>query len=109
MNREDQNLVRHVNQKHREISSKVDLIHNQELHQQILEDWKQESPEMYQSLSKLGILEKMAFVQQQEMWSQYEQNLRAGMQVTDAREQAERETLLMEPVQSELERISQQI
>ena len=70
------------------------------LHQRILATWKAESPAMYLRLRSQGVLEAMAFVCQQRMWEQQAQLMKAGMPVTDAREQAERDQLMLEPEKS---------
>ena len=67
------------------------------LHQRILATWKADSPAMYLRLRTQGVLEAMAFVCQQRMWEEAARLRKAGMSVTDAREQAEREHLMLEP------------
>ena len=67
------------------------------LHQRILATWKADSPAMYLRLRTQGVLEAMAFVCQQRMWDEQARLMKAGMPVTDAREQAERQHLMLEP------------
>ena len=70
------------------------------LHQRILETWKRDSPKMYLRLRSQGVLEAMAFVCQQRMWDEQARLIKAGVPVTDAREQAERQHLMLEPESS---------
>ena len=67
------------------------------LHQRILATWKADSPAMYLRLRTQGVLEAMAFVCQQRMWDEQARLIKAGMPVTDAREQAERQHLMLDP------------
>ena len=71
------------------------------LHQRILATWKADSPAMYLRLRTQGVLEAMAYVRQQKMWEQNDALVKAGMPPTDAREQAERDNLMLEPEQAE--------
>ena len=70
------------------------------LHQRILATWKADSPAMYLRLRTQGVLEAMAFVAQQRMWAEQAKLIKAGTPVTDAREQAERQHLMLEPEKS---------
>ena len=72
-------------------------LHNNLLHQSILETWKRESPQMYRHLQGLMLLAPLAYVVQARMWDRQQELLESGMAVTDAREQAEREHLMLEP------------
>ena len=78
-----------------------EVIHNPDLHQQILETWRRDSPKMVARLEKQGILEDLAFVCQERMWRAAKDNRKAGLPVTDAREQAERDHLMLEPEEPE--------
>lgn len=78
-----------------------EVIHNPDLHQQILEAWRRDSPKMVARLQKQGILDDLAFVCQERMWRAAKDNRRAGLPVTDAREQAERDHLMLEPEEPE--------
>ena len=75
-------------------------LHNQTLHKRILETWKRDSPRMYLRLRTQGVLEAMAYVSQQRMWEESDRLEKAGMPPTDAREQAERDQLMLEPEKS---------
>lgn len=74
-----------------------EAIHNRDLHRQILETWKRDSPQMVERLTKLKLLDDLAFVSQERMWRRAEELRKGGLPVTDAREQAEREHLMLEP------------
>ena len=78
-----------------------EVIHNPDLHQQILEAWRRDSPKMVARLEKQGILDDLAFVCQERMWRAAKDNRKAGLPVTDAREQAERDHLMLEPEELE--------
>lgn len=78
-----------------------EVIHNPDLHQQILEVWRRDSPKMVARLEKQGILDDLAFVCQERMWRAAKDNRKAGLPVTDAREQAERDHLMLEPEEPE--------
>lgn len=78
-----------------------DVIHSLELHQRILETWRRDSPQMATRLEKRGILDDLAFVSQERMWQAAKAYRKGGMPVTDAREQAERDHLMLEPEQAE--------
>ena len=78
-----------------------EVIHNPDLHQQILETWRRDSPKMVARLEKQGILEDLAFVCQERMWRAAKESRKAGLPVTDAREQAERDHLMLEPEEPE--------
>ena len=78
-----------------------EVIHNPDLHQQILEAWRRDSPKMVARLEKQGILDGLAFVCQERMWRAAKDNRKAGLPVTDAREQAERDHLMLEPEEPE--------
>lgn len=67
------------------------------LHERILETWRVNSPKMYLRLRTQGVLEAMAFVCQMRMWEERDRLIYSGMAVTDAREQAERDQLMLEP------------
>ena len=45
-----------------------EVIHNRDLHSQILSTWRSSSPEMVRRLEALKILDDMAFVCQERMW-----------------------------------------
>ena len=72
-------------------------VHNNLLHKQILATWQEHSPTMWRRLESVGLTQPLAMVLQARMWDRQEELLRAGLPVTDAREQAEKETLMQEP------------
>lgn len=72
-------------------------VHNNVMHRQILATWKEHSPKMWDSLTAAQLTNPLAKVLQARMWDRQEELLRGGMPVTDAREQAEKEHLLLEP------------
>ena len=72
-------------------------LHNKQMHARILATWKANSPRMYLRLRTQGVLDPLAFVCQQRMWEESDQLEKSGMAVTDAREQAERDNLMLEP------------
>lgn len=74
-----------------------DVIHNREMHHQILATWKRDSPQMTKRLRNLQVLDDMAFVCQERMWQANDDYRASGMPPTDAREIAEREHLMLEP------------
>lgn len=76
-----------------------EVLHNKELHKQILGTWRRDSPKMYRRLVNLKVLDDLAFVCQERMWQTVEQYRKGGMAPTDAREQAELEHLMLEPEQ----------
>ena len=79
----------------------AEVLHNRELHQRILEAWHRDSPQMAARLERQGILDDLAFVSQERMWQAAAQYRKGGMPVTDAREQAERDHLMLEPEKAE--------
>jgi hypothetical protein len=89
-------MAKQINQEYQQYQEQ-EVLHNQEMHQRILATWRRDSPKMTAELTKLKLMDKMAFVVQERMWLASAENLKAGMPVTDAREQAEREHLLLEP------------
>ena len=74
-----------------------DVLHNRDLHQRIIMAWEQESPNFHARLRRAGILDKTAFVMQERMWRASKALRGAGLSAADAREQAERDHLMMEP------------
>jgi hypothetical protein len=74
-----------------------EVLHNTEMQKRILASWKQESPKMWTNLQAQGLTDKMAFVAQERMWRRKDELIKAGYPVTDAREQAEREELMLDP------------
>jgi hypothetical protein len=73
--------------------------HNKDLHRSILANWKAHSPKMWANLIKDGpdFPDKLAYVLQERMWSQYDSLLKSGLNTTDARRLAEEDNLMLEP------------
>lgn len=59
--------------------------------------WKQNRPEMWNRLQSMGIAKELAHVLDEKCQETIEKNIKAGMYVTDAREHAEQDWLLLEP------------
>lgn len=57
-----------IKDEHQRYLDDENTLHNQILHQRILDTWKASSPKMYLRLRTQGILEAMAYVAQQRMW-----------------------------------------
>lgn len=93
----DKTDVARIKAEHQKYLDDELTLHNQTLHKRILETWKRDSPRMYLRLRTQGVLEAMAYVSQQRMWEESDRLEKAGMPPTDAREQAEREHLMLEP------------
>jgi len=72
-------------------------VHNLDLHRQILKTWQQTSPQMWARLQRLQMGPMLAYVVQQRMWTEMDDLMDAGLPVTDAREQAEQNQLMLEP------------
>lgn len=72
-------------------------LHNKVLHQTIQATWERDSPAMWERLSKANLVEPLAMVLQARMWARKKELMQAGLPVTDAREQAEAELLMLEP------------
>lgn len=67
----------------------------------ILKTWEQGSPKMWANLQRLMLTEQLAQVLLARMYERSKQLRQAGLPVTDAREQAEREILMLEPEEPE--------
>src|SRR5687767_3142541 len=72
-------------------------IHNRRIHDSTLETWKRDSPRMWARLEAAKLANPLAKVLQARMWDRQGELIRGGMPVTDAREVAERENLMLEP------------
>jgi hypothetical protein len=72
-------------------------LHNNVMHQSILETWKRDSPVMWANLSRRMLTVPLAYVLQARMWDRKDELMQAGLPMTDARELAEKETLMLEP------------
>lgn len=86
-----------IKAKYKALKENEDHIHNNLIHDHILETWKRDSPVMWKNLSLMMLTTPLAYVLQAEMWERKKQLMKAGLPMTDAREQAERETLMLEP------------
>lgn len=73
------------------------FVHNEMLHQRILNAWRKDSPAMWKRLQQAGAGGLLARVVQQRMWAERDRLISSGMSATDAREQAERDHLMLEP------------
>ena len=94
LNKQD---VQRIKAEHQKYLDNEETLHNQDLHQRILKTWQVDSPKMYLRLRTQGVLEAAAYVAQQLMWTEQALLIKGGMPVTDAREQAERNHLMLEP------------
>ena len=93
----DQEMRQSIETRYRDLKDDPETMHNTVLHEHILETWKRSSPKMYARLKEAGLLEKTAFVAQQRMWAEEELLSKSGMPPTDAREEAEKAWLMLEP------------
>lgn len=76
--------------------------YNTTLHQEILDNWKANSPKRWAKLQKWNLAEEQAILCQVAMWEMSDNLEKAGYPYTDAREVAERECLMLTP-ESEME------
>jgi adenosyl cobinamide kinase/adenosyl cobinamide phosphate guanylyltransferase len=74
-----------------------DAIWSKVLHKTIVKKLEMHRPEVVEA----GMVEDLALWLQMKMWAAEKQNLAAGMYVTDAREQAERDWLDLDPPEEE--------
>ena len=72
-------------------------LHNNRMQETILETWKRDSPRMWARLERANLAPALAKVLQARMWERKAELMRAGLPITDAREQAEAENLMLEP------------
>src|SRR5687768_9081885 len=91
--------VARIDAEHAALVQDEDALHNQELHKRILAAWKMGSPKMMARLKLVdpGLPARLARVLQARMWVMADDLMKGGQPVTDAREMAERETLMLEP------------
>lgn len=80
-------------------------LHNNLLHKAILSTWQRESPRMWTRLERAKLTEPLAKVLQARMWERKAVLVDGGMPMTDAREMAEREILMLEPEETAGDRI----
>lgn len=71
--------------------------HDRDLHETILRTWERDSPRMWAELEALGIQEALAYVCQQRMWAEADLLARGGFDPADARAEAFRAHLMLEP------------
>ena len=95
--KQSQSYRAEIDAEYRRYKADEAVLHNKEMHQHILATWKRGSPKMWANLEALGLTEKMAYVAQERMWRRSDELLKQGFPVTDAREIAEREELMLEP------------
>lgn len=92
----DLNATR-IRRKAKEIRDREELMFSLALDKQIKRAWEVGRPEMWARLTNQGLVDDLALVLQVAMWESEKRYLKAGMPPTDAREQAEREWLMLEP------------
>lgn len=97
LNRLSPEWVTAIQEQHAALQASEETVHNRDLHARILSSWMQTSPQMMRNLERAGIADALAFVVQQRMWAEQADLTAQGMPVTDAREQAERNQLMLEP------------
>lgn len=86
-----------IREEYRERQKDPDLLHNLTMHAYLLKTWQRDSPKMWASLTAQGVTEEFAFLAQQKMWEERDRLKAGGMMPTDAREEAERQHLLLAP------------
>ena len=89
-----------IKQRAKEIRESEPTI-NLVLDKQIKKAWKMLRPKMWARLQKEGTTNDLALIVQVAMWESVEQYEKAGLPPTDAREQAEKEWLMMESEKNE--------
>ena len=89
--------IEQIRQEYQRLLADEDVIHNRDLHKRILAAWRLESPKLWANLSRVGLTTPLAYVLQERMWQEVNEQLRQGVPLTDAREQAERNHLMLEP------------
>lgn len=97
MDKSSPQFKRQIELEYRKMRQDENRLHNKPLHEHILATWKRESPKMWAELEKNGMTASLAYVSQQRMWDHQEMLMADGMAVTDAREIAEREHLMLQP------------
>ena len=86
-----------IRAKYKALTEDEEHLHNNLMQEHILATWKRDSPVMWKNLTQLMLTGPLAYVVQAEMWARKKELMQAGLPVTDAREQAEKETLMLEP------------
>ena len=97
----DIQVAQRIRLERKDMEGSKDFMHNKMLHKTILETWRRDCPKMTAHLEKFGILDDFAVVQQEKMWRAQDEYLKAGYPVTDAREQAEKDCLMLTPEEPE--------
>lgn len=93
--------VKEIRAEYKRLTEDEMTLHNSGMHQRILDTWREGSPKMWANLVKHNLTEELAFVLQERMWNRQKELMKAGYPVTDAREVAEREELMLEPEKGE--------
>lgn len=93
----DPKWIAEIEQEWTALQADENVLHNQDMQKRIVETWKQTSPIFWRRLQVAGIGAKLAFVLQERMWTEAADLISIGMAATDAREQAERNQLMLEP------------
>lgn len=89
--------IKAIKAEHQRLMDDEEHLHNNLMHDRIREVWQRDSPKMWARLSMAGLTTPLAYVLQARMWDRQAELIRGGMPVTDAREVAERELLMLEP------------
>lgn len=95
----DQAWKAEIEKEYASLRTSETVLHNKDLHKQMLANWKAHSPKMWASLRTAGpsFADKLAFVLQERMWLRLNELMKGGMPYPDAQEQAEKEMLMLEP------------
>ena len=97
MEQMDRETILAIEKEFRQLKADPNSLNNSDLQAKILKSWEMDSPQMWARLQRAGMAEKLAFVVQQRMWAEKARLIKSGMPVTDAREAAERENLMLQP------------
>lgn len=89
--------AREIRAQAKRLDEDEDHIHNNRMHADILKTWEVHSPKMWARLQKANLADPLAKVLQARMWDRKHDLMDAGYPMTDAREVAEREILMLEP------------
>lgn len=89
--------ARKIKQEAAKLKADENHLHNKTIHAEILAAWEQHSPTMWRRLEQANLADPLAMVLQARMWGRKHELMKSGMPVTDAREVAERELLMLEP------------
>ena len=97
----DPDWVKEIRRCAANLRASEETLTNQEVHAWICSTWANGSPAMMAQLEVANLVDDLALVLQERMWNRQAELLKAGFSVTDAREQAEREELMLDPEASE--------